>query len=313
MNFPIEKTWKLVNEKIELWLEVAIKNLPNFVVAILVVLLSVLFAKVIRNMVSRIISKGSSNRALTQLAERVIYFAIILLGLFVALELLHLDKTVTSLLASAGVIGLALGFAFQDIAANFVSGVLIAAKQPYKIGDFVEVDGMMGEVQSVDLRTTSLVTFQGIEIFVPNKYMFTKPLMNYTTTPKRRLDLTIGVSYGDDLEKVEKIAKDAVESIKGRLESKPVELFYTEFGGSSINFDLRIWIKYPDDNNFFKSRHEAIMRIKKAFDENDIAIPFPIRTLDFGIKGGESLIRPLEKVLQQQSSQDQISPKKNET
>ena len=98
---------------------------------------------------------------------------------------------------------MALGFAFQDIAANFVSGILIAFRQPYRIGDIVEVEGYQGEVKSIDLRTTSLVTFQGIEIYIPNKEMFTKPLENYTTTPRRRLDIEVGVSYGDDLRKVE--------------------------------------------------------------------------------------------------------------
>jgi small conductance mechanosensitive channel len=106
---------------------------------------------------------------------------------------------------------------------------------------------------------------------------------------KRRIDLTIGISYGEDLEKVKKITMDCLAGMKGLSTIDDITFFYTEFGDSSINYVLRIWINSADQPEFLGAGSEAIMRIKKAYDENDITIPFPIRTLDFGIKGGVSL------------------------
>src|SRR5699024_9041806 len=104
---------------------------------------------------------------------------------------------------------------------------------------------------------------------------------NYTKNFERRIDLTCGVSYGDDLEKAKKLAIEAVESLDSYDSSKPIELFYTEFGGSSINFDIRFWVYFARNPDFLSVRSDAIVAIKKKFDENDISIPFPIRTLDF--------------------------------
>lgn len=287
----------IVTSTLETWYEAAVSALPNFIVAIVTMIAFVFIARTVRKLARRVMGKSVDNEALRGLIGTMSYFAILAIGLFVSLGILHLDKTVTSLLAGAGVIGLALGFAFQDIAANFISGIMIAFRQPYRIEDIVEVGGLRGVVKEIGLRTTRFVTFEGIEIFVPNKMMFTEPLKNFTTTPKRRLDISVGVSYGDDLRKVEKIIKTSIEDMDGRIDDEEIEVFYKEFGASSINLDVRVWIEYPADKNYLKFRHEAIMRIKEAFDDNGIDIPFPIRTLDFGIKGGESLQVPLRSVV----------------
>jgi small conductance mechanosensitive channel len=105
----------------------------------------------------------------------------------------------------------------------------------------------------------------------------------------RRLDITVGISYGDDLVKVKKVVLAAVEQLEERDPNRQPEFFYKAFGDSSINFDLRIWLKGEEQIIFLKAQSDAIMFIKKAFDQNEITIPFPIRTLDFGIKGGKTL------------------------
>ncbi len=288
----------ILSEEIQGWFELAVKSLPNIVAAFLIMAIFIVVAKLVRKSSERFAPSLSDNEAATQLLATSSYIFIILVGIFVSLGILKLDKTVTSLLAGAGVIGLALGFAFQEIASNFVSGVFIAFRRPYKLGDIVDIDGFNGQVTNISLRTSSITTFQGLEVLVPNKYMFTKPFTNFTTTPKRRLDIDVGVSYGDDLTRVEEIVKHALENINGRLRSEPIEVYFTEFGSSSINFQTRIWIEYPGDKNFAKARHQSIIAIKEAFDKNKISIPFPIRTLDFGIKGGESIRASLKEAIE---------------
>ncbi len=114
-------------------------------------------------------------------------------------------------------------------------------------------------------------------------------MINYTKSGIRRIDLSVGISYGDDLEKVKKVTQEAIESMSGLARGRKVNFYYEEFGDSSINFTVQFWVSFRENADFLASRSEAIMKIKKAFDENDIMIPFPIRTLDFGIRGGEKL------------------------
>lgn len=216
------KAWEILSRKLSGWLEAAVALLPNLIVASLVMFAFWLLAGMAFNLVSRLLRRSSESGTVTRLLASSVRTLILFFGLFTTLGILNLDKTVASLLAGAGVIGLAIGFAFQEIAANFFSGILIAFRKPYRDGDLVEVEG-----------------------------------------------------------------------IQGRLPGRPTEFFFTGFGDSSINFQVRFWIEFRRQMDFLQARHEAILRVKEAFDREDITIPFPIRTLDFGIKGGE----PLSKVL----------------
>jgi small conductance mechanosensitive channel len=238
-----------------------------------------LLAKLLKKITLYFIPRITQNKAVINLITSTITLVILVVGLFIALEILNLDKTVTSILAGAGVIGLALGFAFQEIASNFVSGILIAFKQPYQRSDTIEIDGYKGVVNKINLRTTRLLTFDGLEVLIPNKYLFTKPFTNYSTTPDRRLDINVGVGYESNLKEVEKIAKDSLESLTRRNKEKDIDIFFNEFADSSINFTARVWVNYPNQRDFLESKHLAIIAIKEAFNSNDINIPFPIRTI----------------------------------
>jgi len=289
INLDFQHISELLSGTLQEWLEAAITGMPNFVVAVLVIVIFVLFGKVARKIVNQLLPKTSANESVVSIISTVIYLIILFIGLFVALGILNLNKTVTSLLAGAGVLGIALGFAFQEIAANFVSGIVIAFREPYRLGDIIEIQKYMGRVERINLRTTVITTFDGLNVFVPNKTMFTEPLINYTLTSKRRVELKVGISYGDDLEKAESLIKQACADAPGRLNGKDIDVYYEEFGDSSINLIVFIWIEYPGNEYYLRARHYAIVQIKRIFEENKITIPFPIRTLDFGIKGGKNL------------------------
>ncbi|MAE57736.1 MAG: mechanosensitive ion channel protein MscS [Halobacteriovorax sp.] len=278
-KIELKSIFSLLEERLVSWYEIVIKSIPNIIASIFIILIFIFLAKLARKVFSKVLPKISKNEAVTSLLDTIIYFIIILIGFFVSLEILHLDKTVTSLLAGAGVLGLALGFAFQEIASNFVSGIFIAFREPYKLGDIVQLDQHFGKITNINLRTTSITTFQGLEIIIPNKHMFTKPFTNFTTTPKRRIDIEVGVSYEDDLEKVEKVTKEALLNINEIIKDEEPEVFFKEFADSSINLVARIWIHYPENQAFLRARHKAIINIKKHYDKNGISIPFPIRTI----------------------------------
>ena len=289
MNFDLNKMSELLNDKLVSWGEMIIKLLPNIVIAAIVLVIGLYIAKFIKRLTTKLVAKISTNITLNNLFSSVVYFAFIGIVLFTVLSILNLDKAVTSILAGAGILGLALAFAFQDIAANFMSGIFISFRKPLKVGDIVQIKEYMGKVKMINLRDTVVETFQGKTVIIPNKEVFQNPIENYTILQNRRFDLSVGVSYGDDLERVLAITHDAVKDIADLSPDDEVSVFLMEFGDSSINLSVRMWVNTPEQAVYNKVRSQAILNIKKAYDANDIMIPFPIRTLDFGIKGGTTL------------------------
>src|SRR3954463_7951342 len=190
----MEKWIDLIKQKLTAWLVGFVKLLPNLVVAILVFVFFFFVAKFLRRGVNRLLVKISGKPSISGLFSSIFYIIILFIGLFVSLQLLHLDKTISSLLAGAGIIGLALGFAFQDLTANFISGVFIIFRKPFDVGNIIDTNGFTGIVEEIQLRSTTIRTFQGLHIMLPNKEIFQKPITNYSLSGKRRIDVVLTLS-----------------------------------------------------------------------------------------------------------------------
>ncbi len=282
-------------DKLQSWLEVAVAMLPNLVAALIVFTFFWFLARGSAAVARRALSRISNNEGVNRLLVVIVRVALTSVGLFVALGMLNLDKVVTSLLAGVGVVGLALGFAFQDIAANFMSGVIMAVSRPFAVGDLVQTGDHFGIVEAIDLRTVHLRTVTGERVLIPNKDVYNNSLVNYTETPHRRVDVAVGVAYGDDLVTARDAAVQALETLPMRNQNRPVEVFYEGFGDSSIDFVARFWIEFSAQRDYLHARSEAVIALKRGLDAAGITIPFPIRTLDFGARavGGESLSNEL--------------------
>ncbi|MBU0696542.1 MAG: mechanosensitive ion channel family protein [Bacteroidetes bacterium] len=285
----LDKAYNLLSEKLVSWFDSIIKLLPNLALAAIVIVLGIFISKLLRRYSLKMIRRFSKLETINKLFASFMFIVGIGITLFTALDILNLDKAVTTALTGAGILGLALAFAFQDIAANFMSGIFMSFRHPFNVGDLVIINDKMGEIEAINLRDTTIITLQGQRVIIPNKQVFQNTIENYTSTGNRRLDFSIGVSYGDDLEQVKTITINAVESLSFRDLTKKVSLVYDGFGDSSINFMIRIWLNSTEQSIYMEARSEAIIMIKKAYDNNNITIPFPIRTLDFGIKGGQNL------------------------
>lgn len=281
-------------EKLYGWVEGFVLILPNLIVALLVIVVFLYLSRFGERIANKILARISDNEQINGLLSSMVKIGIVAAGLFTALGILQLEKTVTSLLAGVGIIGLALGFAFQDLAANFMSGIIMSITRPFKKGEMIETNGFQGIVDTISLRSTKVRTFDGQLVLLPNKDVFGGPLINYSEDPKRRMDLSVGVSYGDDLRKVKEIAASALQGVPNRIGGRDVEVYFEEFGDSSINFQIRVWITSYKPADFLSTRDEAVILLKEAFDQNGITIPFPIRTLDFGIPGGTPLSEELK-------------------
>ena len=293
-NFDPQEIYKLISKTLSDWFTSAISQFPNFVLAIVIVLVFYWLAKTARRLIDKWVNRATDNPSLTKILSSLTYLTIFAVGAFTALSVLHLDRAVTSLLAGAGVIGLALGIAFQDIAANFMVGTYMTFNKPFVAGDLLETEGFFGVVRIIHLRTTEIVTMQGQVVKIPNAAVFKGPIINYTALGRRRIDVAVGVHYSTNLPFAKKVAREAVEQIEG-IEDE-VTVFYESFGDSSINFNLRFWIPFTNKHSeFLDKQDQAIIAIKKAFDENNITIPFPIRTLEIGDVNFKQVAADLQK------------------
>jgi small conductance mechanosensitive channel len=280
MFIQISDYLTLVSDKLTIWYEKIAGLLPNFILSIIIVVLFSFLSRFVRKAIARVMGRLSHNISLVSLVSTLSRIAVISVGLFCALSILGLDKTVTSLLAGAGVVALAIGFAFQDLTANFISGTIITLQRPIQVGDVVETNGFFGKVKSINLRSIIIENFAGQEIEIPSKDIFQKPITNYSKSGQRRMQVDCGIAYTDDLDRVQQLALEAVNKLEFISDFKPTELHFTEFGDSSINFLVWFWIKQEIAGPPL-AKSEVIKAIKKTFDANDISIPFPIRTLEF--------------------------------
>jgi small conductance mechanosensitive channel len=285
----INQAFQLLLAKMELWLRALVLMLPNLIIATLVLILTFFAARILRKTSDKLLIRFTHSSSLNNLVGTTVYVTILMLGIFFTLSILKLDKTVTTLLAGAGIIGLALGFAFQDIAANFISGVIIAIRKPFVVGDVIETNEHFGTIERINLRTVDVRRQTGELVKIPNRKVFETSVINFSHYGIRRIDLKVGVSYAEDLERVQEVVKEAMVGIKGMIEGKEVEVVFTEFNTSSIDFLVRYWIHYKRQTDFVYAKSDAIIKIKKAFDAHKIEIPFPITTLNFGVKGGKDL------------------------
>lgn len=293
-----ERTVTILHEKMVGWFDTAVALLPNLLVALVILFIAYAVGAVISRVMHKIFSKSIDSEAVANLFTTIIKIVVLALGFFTALELVGLQKAVVSLLAGAGIIGLAIGFAFQDLAENFLAGLLMGIRKPFETGHLIQSNDQFGFIQKLNLRNTILRNFSGQIIYIPNKEVFKTVLINYSKSGERRIELAVGVSYGEDLKNVTEVIKDAIGGLDFLKSDKPVDVFAMEFGDSSINFSVRYWIEYPDGKaGYFTAIDQGIKAIKAAFDEKDILIPFPIRTLDFDAKGGINLTDSLEPVM----------------
>ncbi|MGV3560937.1 mechanosensitive ion channel family protein [Larkinella arboricola] len=283
----LEQIARLIFGQLESWGKTAVILVPNLVVALLVIAFFNILSRYFRRLVVRSFGRFSNNVSLINLTGTVAQLLALALGLFIALDVLGLEKTVTSLLAGAGVLALAVGFAFQDLTANFISGTIIAVQRPIEVGNIVETNGFQGRVVNIKLRSVVLDNGAGQTIEIPSKDVFQKPIINFSRTGLQRIELTAGVSHLDDLAKAQKVAISAVKALPFIRKDKPVEMHYKGLTIDMVQFLVWFWID-PTKNDATKALSEAIKAVKQAFRENDVLMMFPPHTYDLKKRANES-------------------------
>lgn len=269
----------LIYTELATWGRTAVRYVPKLALAILILVLFTFLARRISRLVVRGFDQFSDNYSVINLTGAVVRVLIVALGLFIALSVLELDKAVTSLLAGAGVVALAVGFAFQDLTANFISGTMIALARPIQVGDVVETNGFTGKVLDVKLRSIVLDNFQGQTIEIPSKDIFQKPITNFSRTGERRLEVSYGISYIDDLAKAQQLAIQAIQALPFVRTDRPVEVHYRSFTLDNVQAYVWFWIDQTKTNPP-SATSEAIKALKNVFDQHDVLMMFPPHTFD---------------------------------
>ncbi len=269
----------LILVKLHVWLSATIKMLPNLLLACVVLAVGIFVAKWVRDFSRRKIEVHLRNRTLGDLVISLVYIITLGIVLFTALRILNLDKTITTALAGAGIVGIALAFAFQDIAANFMSGIFLSFRRPFKIGEAIKIKDFEGFVQEIKLRDTTIKTYQGQLIIIPNKEVFQNAITNFTRLGKRRADVTGGVPKTADLRKVRSIVMHAVQQIPNVI-TEDTHFIYEAIDESSINFKLLIWVSSGDRMPFLEFRSVVIIVLTEALRENGLELSVPIRALE---------------------------------
>lgn len=199
-----------------------------------------------------------------------------ILGIALIFVLAQFGVQTTALVAVLGAAGLAIGLALQGTLSNIAAGVMLIVFRPFKIGDFVDVNGGSGTVRAVNLFTTELTTVDNLQVIIPNKDVFGSAITNYSYHDRRRVDLVFGVGYGADLKKAEEIIFAQIDADDRILDDPQPFVKVSALSDSSVDFTVRAWVERGD---YFNVKCDLQRAVKEAFDAGGIDIPFPSRTV----------------------------------
>lgn len=263
--------------KTEIWLNGCIDHLPNLFLALCVLVFFHFLSKILGHIGHRFVAKYKDNASIVEMFSLFLSRFVFLVGIFVALKVIGLETAVSSLLAGAGIIGLALGFAFQDLTANFISGVFIVAGQPIRVGDIVETNGIIGKVIQIRLRSAVIDNGAGQLIEIPSRKIIENAITNYTKMGMRRVQITCEVAYDSDLEEVQRVTIAALQQLGLHYVEKPIAVHFNLFSKTGVQLIVWFWLNLTDAKNpgIDLATTEAIKAIKKAYDANGIRISYP--------------------------------------
>jgi small conductance mechanosensitive channel len=229
-------------------------------------------AKALSNLIRRMMRKGALDQTVRRFVANMVYIALMIFVVLAALSQLGIQTT--SFIAILGAAGLAVGLALQGSLANFASGFLMIIFRPIRVGDFIEGAGTAGTVEEIGIFTTTLVTPDNKTVIIPNGSLTGDNIVNWTLKGTRRVDMTMGIGYDDDIDKARQIMQDVMAEDDRILKDPAPQIAVVELADSSVNFVVRPWAKASDYWGVYMTTTE---NIKKAFDANGISIPYPQR------------------------------------
>ncbi|HCH32848.1 MAG TPA: mechanosensitive ion channel protein MscS [Oceanospirillaceae bacterium] len=254
----------------ESWFDIALDGAIAMAMAVAIFYIGRWLALLMAYVVGRSLKARATDATLSAFVSATIRVVLTFVALLIALDSLGVDTT--ALLTIFAAAGLALGLALKDTLSNFAAGVMLIIARPFTVGDFIEAAGVAGVVEKIGYFSSQMKTGDNREIIVPNNQIYGGVIVNASAKPTRRIDLIIGVGYGDDLPKAEHILLQCIAADQRILAEPDATVAVAELADSSVNFIVRPWVKATD---YWAVRWHLTKQIKLAFDENDISMPYP--------------------------------------
>ncbi len=258
------------------WQFLSDERVWNLVRATLLIFVGFVVARIVSALARKVLSTRLTAPQ-TRLIRRIVFYLI--LALFITSALRELGFSLATLLGAAGIFSVALGFASQTSASNFVSGLFLMVEKPFVVGDTIKIGNTTGEVLSIDMLSVKLRTFDNLFVRIPNESILKSESSTLTRFPIRRADLLVGVAYREDIDRVREVLMEVADQNPLCLEEPKPLFIFQGFGDSALNIQFSVWAKRE---NFLEMKNSIQIEIKQAFDAENIEIPFPHRSLYAG-------------------------------
>lgn len=270
VEVPIVESFNQVNTWLTNNSDLLIQYGVNVISAILILFIGNLVVKGVAGSVAKVLKKKEMDKAVVDFIHGIVRYTLFIIVLIAALS--RIGVQTASVVAVIGAAGLTVGLALQGSLSNFAAGVLIVAFRPFKSGDYVEIGGVAGSVDSIQIFQTVLKSPDNKMVVVPNSAVIGGAITNYSRHETRRVDMVIGVSYKSDLQKTKRVLRETLEKDPRILKDPDITIGVLTLADSSINFVVRPWCKTED---YWKVYFDSMQAIKEALDANGIEIPFP--------------------------------------
>lgn len=277
MSAEISTAWGKVQEMINDFIIL----LPNLVLAFIVFFIFLFIARTIKQMVRRFTQNRRHARNLGLVLGRLAQGTTVLVGLFIALSIIIPSLKAGDLVQLLGISGVAIGFAFRDILQNFLAGILILLTEPFQINDQIVFKDFEGTVENIQTRATTIRTYDGRRIVIPNSELFTNSIIVNTAFDNRRLEYDVGIGYGDNIEQARRLILEAMDETEGVLQQPEPDAIVVALAESTVNIRARWWIQPPRRADALDLQDKVLTAIKNKLVSNGIDLAFPTQVILF--------------------------------
>lgn len=282
LEMDFHEPYEILVKRLAHWIQITIDYLPSVIVAFVVFVLFYIIASWCSTLFQYCIGRRMESRTLAGLYSFFLKVTVIVFGLYCAIEIMDFNEMVISILAGAGILGLVLGLAFQELITNLISGVTLTIKKNFHLGDQILVNNFFGTVETLGLRATIIRGFNNETIIIPNKDVLQSIVTNYYTSRMITQELFIGVPCTADLTRISDVLKEAVSGLPFLHNDNRTEVLLTDLEGPIIKLALRYTIRYPNSQMLNRQdEHFSILAVKMAFDKYQIPLPLFIRRHEF--------------------------------
>ena len=242
----------------------------DVLIAVLIIIIGFVIAKIIGKYIKKVMIRAKMSKILAEFTSRVIIILLIIFFIATGIGFLGINMG-EAVLGFSVVSGFVIGFAFQQTLGNIAAGFMIAITKPFRVGDYVNIAGKSGKVDGVGASITNLTTVDNKQVIIPNSKIWGEAIINYTANNKRMIDMRVGISYSDDMNKAIKLTMDLLKNNKKVVDKPAPYVAIANLGDSSVDLLVRPWVY---TSNYWDAKWELTQQIKEAFDKNNIIIPF---------------------------------------